>query len=282
MLDFHEENLKPWHLQYQLRQARKQVKALGNPKEIQRRNRLTILQWLYRWGFSTADILSDLLGRANRSHARRLADDGWMRAVSIKGYPTYYVLTERGLAEAIHHSSELFEYKESDPYRVHLPTLHHYLVAQAETITAIKNGWFSDYRTERMSRFDKNNHPLKVPDVIFVSQVESEFQGMVDQYIGVEIELTGKWKRNLDLFITNIIDDLQNSRFRLFVIISDSQAILDRYREAFQPGKKVKIWKKLPGGKFADTGEILVTPNWSPEYVLFRSIGSALPYPAVK
>lgn len=260
--------------------GRNTIKQLGSPKEIQRRNLLIVLAWIHKWGFSTAEILSDLLGRANRSHARRMEKDGWIRSVSITGYPTYYVLTEKGQAEAIRHSSVLLEYKESDPYRVSLPKLHHDLVTQKETITAITQGGYRSFITQRMFDFDKNCKPLKIPDVILIDCVDGEFEKEVDELTGVEIELTPKWNHDLDMFVTNIIDDIQLGRLVKFLIISDSRAIRDNYEKAFQPGRQVPRWDKASGIQFKKTGETLEIPSWVPSRVFFREVGDAkLSYP---
>lgn len=254
--------------------GRATIKTLGNPRDIQQKNLRTILDWLYRWGYSTSDILSELLGRKNRSHARRMEKDGWIRSVSVKGYPTYYVLTEKGLAQAIHHSARLFEYKEIDPYRVGLPKLHHDLTTQTETITAMRLGGYSDFITPRMYDFDKDSKPLKIPDTILIEQVKGEFANVINELTGVEIELTPKWHHDLDLFVTNIVDDIQHGRLAKFLIISDSKAVRERYRAAFRPGTKVKRWTKSSGSKFSDTGKQLVIPAWVPSRVLFREAGS--------
>lgn len=259
--------------------GRATIKKLGKPREIQRQNLLTILNWLYRWGYSTADILSDLLDRKNRSHAKRLADAGWIRPVSIKGYPTYYVLTEKGQAEAIHHSPALLEYPESDPYRVHLPNLHHNLIAQKETIKALRLGWYSDFMTQRMFRFDKDSKPLKIPDVILVEQTEGEFEKTIDLLTAVEIELTPKWNHHLDQFVTHIIDDLQFGRFYKALIISDLETVLNRYENAFEPGKKVPRWEKS-GIRFTDTGKPLEIPQWVLKRISFRHVNCEESYHA--
>lgn len=257
--------------------GRSAIKKLGSPKETQRQNLLAVLVWLYHWGYSTSDILSDLLGRRNRSHARRLATDGWIRPVSIKGYPTYYVLSERGLNEAIRRSSELYEYKEIDPYRVHLPTLHHYLIAQQETIFAMSLGIYDGYRTERMYKSVGNNAPRKIPDVMFYKEVEGAFGiELSERRTAVEIELTPKWNYHLDLFVTNIVQDIQDDHIWQCVVISDSPAILERYRAAFEPGRTIKLWKKDKGGKVSDTGETLTLDEWISEHVFFRPTASLL------
>lgn len=261
--------------------GRKAIKMLGKPRDIQQQNLRAVLDWLYRWGYSTSDILSDLLNRKNRSHALRLSKAGWIQAVSIKGYPTYYVLTKKGLAEAIHHSTELYEYKEIDPYRVHLPLLHHNLIVQKETITAMRLGGYQNFITQRMFNFNKDSKPLKIPDVILIEQVEGEFEKYVNELTGVEIELTPKWHHDLDMFVTNIVDDIQFGRLVRFLIISDSKAIRDNYEKAFRPGRQVPRWEKT-GIKFTRTDEILEIPKWAPKHILFREVGStAVNYPTL-
>jgi hypothetical protein len=254
--------------------GRNAVKRLGNPHDIQRQNMHKILDWLYCWGYSTSDILSDLLNRRNRSHALRLTKTGWIQPISIKGYQTYYVLTEKGLAEAIHHSEHLLEYKEIDPYRVSLPTLHHNLIAQKETIAGMQNGGYCNFITQRMFCFDRDCRPLKIPDVILIERVVTEFKEKVDELTGVEIELTPKWNHHMDMFVTNIVDDIQFGRLAKFIIISDSKAIRARYQAAFEPGTKVKRWEKASSIKFTDTGEVLEIPHWVPDRVFFREVGS--------
>lgn len=278
--DMREENLEEWLKLAQTFQARKNSQALGSPKEVQRQNLAKVLGWLYRWGYSTSDILSDLLGRKNRSHALRLVNAGWIQAVSIKGYPTYYVLTEKGLAEAIHHSPILLEYKESDPYRVHLPTLHHNLIAQKEAIAALV--WYPDFITPRMYQFDKDSRPLKISDLILVDKIRSDSNELVNLLTGVEIELTPKWNHHLDMFVTNIVDDIQFQRLHKVLIISDSKAIRKRYKNAFQSGTRVKRWEKASGNKFIDTRDDLVIPEWVFKHVFIREVGSTAstdPYP---
>lgn len=276
--DFKEENIKIWMAPYHTLEARNRVAELGSPSEIRQRNLRIVLEWLYRWGFSTGNIISNLLGRANRTHARRLEKEGWIRSVSVKGYPTYFVLTERGLADAIRHSTALLEYKEIDPYRVHLPNLHHDLMAQSETLAGLKGRWVSDYLTPRMYVFTGDHALKKIPDVIFIHLYRNEENRIDKQLLGVEIELTPKWNYKLDLFVTDVLDDIQFQRLNGYVIISDSNAILDRYAEVFRPGNKVKIWKCSDKGKTTHTGEIYTIPSWVSEYVLFRQIGSTKPY----
>lgn len=276
--NFQEENLGIWENTLKTQVARNYVKALGSPNEIRQQNLRTVLEWLYRWGFSTAEIISDLLGRANRSHARRLEKEGFIRSASIKGSPTYFVLTERGLAEATHHSRFLLEYREIDPYKVHLPNLHHDLTTQKLTVSKLHSGWANKFLTQRMYDFNGEDSLKKIPDVIFIHEALNTENQNIKELYGVEVELTPKWNYKLDQFVTDILDDIQFQRINGYIVISDSRAILDRYKEAFRPGNKVKIWKNSEKGKISDTGETYIVPNWVPNYVAFREIGSSEPY----
>lgn len=278
--DFKEENIKIWMATFYTLEARNRVAELGSPSEIRQRNLRIVLEWLYRWGFSTGNILSDLLGRANRTHARRLEKEGWIRSVSVKGYPTYFVLTERGLTDAIRHSTALLEYKEIDPYRVHLPNLHHDLIAQSETLAELNKGWFNDYLTQRMYNFTGDHALKKIPDVILIRQFRNEEKQIVKHLVGIEIELTPKWNYKLDLFVTDVLDDIQFQRIDGYIIVSDSRAILERYSKAFRPSNKVKIWKCSGKGKIINTGEIYTVLGWVPRFVMFRHLGSTEPYGA--
>lgn len=103
--DFHFENLREWSNRTKTYRGRDQLKQLGSPTEVQKQNLVTIFVWVYHWGYASAEIISDLLGRANRTHARRLTENGWLRKVALRGCPIYYVLTDKGLALAQNESS---------------------------------------------------------------------------------------------------------------------------------------------------------------------------------
>lgn len=278
--DLREENLDEWQRQTNTARGRRTAQSLGKPREIQRQNLIRVLVWVYHWGFSTADIISDLLGRKNRSHARRMEKDGWLCSVSIKGCPTYYTLTEKGLAVAENESParKLLDYKEVDPYRVHIPTVNHELIAQTETLAALKHGYFEDYLTPRMYVFPKDSTPKKIPDVILVRYFRAALGNeMVAELTAVEIELTTKRGIKLDQFATNMLEDIGEQIFRRFLIVTDSKAVFKHYEAQLKPKNQIKLWDctKI---KPVDTGKVYIVPEWAPRFVLFREVGSNEPY----
>lgn len=277
--------------------GRTTIKQLGSPKDIHRQNLLTVLEWIYRWGFSTSEIISNLLMRKNRTHARRLEESGWLRSVSIKGYPTCFMLTERGLAEVINHAEQLWEYKEIDPYRVSMNKFHHDCVAQSETVSALTNLWIRDYWTERMLWSDGKFPFKKIPDVIWVKnfdpdeveriverslqysfQIPLTFDEVISQIewadlIAVEIELSAKFAHKLDGFVGNCVDDLVNERFGYVIVISASKAIHKNYEEAFSPGRSVTVWEQGKNHQPVDGKLRIKIPDSIHERVFFKRIG---------
>jgi len=84
--------------------------------------------------------------------------------------------------------------------------------------------------------------------------------------MAVEIELTAKFERKLDDFVLGIILSLKATqekpaRFNSCAIISDSDAILKRYKAAFEPEKKVHAWKKDAQSKWHIDRQYEV-PEW--------------------
>jgi len=68
--------------------------------------------------------------------------------------------------------------------------------------------------------------------------------------IALEIELSAKWDRNLDDFILKIIRALKSSEGNIpyvdrFIVVSDSPAIVERYKQAIQPTSSFQTWTKI-------------------------------------
>jgi hypothetical protein len=95
--------------------------------------------------------------------------------------------------------------------------------------------------------------------------------------IGAEVELSAKWARDLDMFTLGIVRALQPSgdkpaRYNRFAIISDSPAIINRYRAAMQPGAALYLWKKDQRGHWVIDKTIKV-PDWLISKIDFHLIG---------
>lgn len=267
--DFKFENLLEWENRSKTRHGRNKLKQLGSPLEIQKQNLVKTAVWVYHWGFSSAEVISALLGRANQSHARRLVENGWLRKVSLRGCPIYYVLTDRGLTLA---QNESTFGEPLPPPHIKADNIEHDLLAQAEVIKALEDGCFHDYLTPRM--YDYQGGMRKIPDAILLRHVTDEFGEKIEK-TGLEVELNTKYELRLDTFATNILLDVEEQLCARYIIICGAKAVSRHYRKHFQPGNKIKLWdltKKKP------TGELYEVPSWAQKYVFFREPRSALPY----
>jgi hypothetical protein len=110
---------------------------------------------------------------------------------------------------------------------------------------------------------------VKRPDVAWMTKA-----GLT---IGAEVELSAKWARDLDMFTLGIARALQSNsdkpvKYNRFAIISDSPAIINRYRAAMQPGVVLSMWEKDQRGHWA-IGKTIKVPDWLIGKIDFHLIG---------
>ena len=256
----------------QLAVARNVLAATSkSPRQLGNESRQIVIDWTYRWGYTTAMIIQHLLGRTSGGYAQKLARQGWLVATKTEsGMPNaYFTLSMQGLQEAERNTEELFRYPEIDNYKVNQQQIRHYLIAQNATLNGLHAGIIARYETERM--FDQSGDKLGVkrPDVVWHTQAGLK--------IAVEIELSAKWERTLDEFvlgITKALHSTENSpaRYNRFAIISDSKAIIERYQAVMQPSVNLSIWKKNQRGHWIIDKTISV-PNWLINKIDFQLIG---------
>jgi len=114
--------------------------------------------------------------------------------------------------------------------------MRHDALAQIKTLDNLKSDSNSivDYLTEREIAH-RSARGIKRPDVVWIRDNGKR--------IGVEIELTAKWGRDLDEFVGGCVTALERE-FSMIVVYSDSPALLTRYQKAFEPGTTFHIWDK--------------------------------------
>ena len=105
----------------------------------------------------------------------------------------------------------------------------------------------------------------KQPDVVWVHASGKR--------CAVEVELTAKWGRQFDQFVSSCLLALAgtNARYDLIALISDSPAILRRYAAAFEPGYRYRIWERDARGHWQSVGTREV-PAWARERVLCKRV----------
>lgn len=236
-----------------------------SPLQRGEEKRARVLDWLYRWGFSSSEILRQVAGQKAKGYAKQLTRRGLLIETKTEsGTPVFfYTLSKSGLEEVERKAMMLYAYPELDPYRVQQQQIRHYLIAQEATVSALTSGTISAFMTEREYN-DGDETGKKRPDIVWIVSEEK---------IGIEVELSAKWERRLDDFITGIMRAIKSGDYQRFFIVSDSPAIIKRYAEAMRPGAKTRIWKKNARHHWEVSKEITI-PEWVIESVSFNLLES--------
>jgi len=171
--------------------------------------------------------------------------------------------TGRHLAEVNRESQMPYECR---PERINQNHLLHDEMAQRATAERLADGTITDYITEKEMQ-GRSMNCVKHPDVAWVFP-----DGLK---VSVEIELSPKWERDLDVFVHSTLVSLSKkdgpARFDRMVLVTDSPAILKRYQAAFLPGASYSLWRKNDKGRWAAVQKVEV-PSWSTERIMWKMI----------
>ena len=243
-----------------------------SPRLIGAQKQRIALDWIYRWGWSSATILDLATGGGRTGLATRLVKNGLLAATKtesggVKGAPnSLLTLTSKGLDEAERHCVDLIQY-DVDPYRIDQTKLRHDGLAQRATANSLNSGSTKHFKTPK-ELAAKSDKETKQPDVIWITKD--------DKRIGIEIELSAKWERRLDQFVNSCIISMSaeanaiNCVDRIY-LVSDSKAIITRYKEALTPDRLYKLWSKNDRG-FWMSDKLTKVPEWTKDKISFQFI----------
>lgn len=228
-----------------------------SPVEVGQIKAKKALLWVYRWGWSTSTILEVVGGAKGSGLAARLVRKGLIRATKTEAGPAAGVplailtLTQEGqnqVEKFIENQDDLIDY-QLDPYRIDQSKIRHGQLAQSATAKNLLDGGIVDYITEPMGA-SKSKKYVKQHDIIWICAD--------GERIGVEVELSAKWKRKLDEFVLSCVLSIQNKVVSRIYIATDSKAIQNRYSIAFEVGHEFGKWEKSELGFSKQVGKYKV------------------------
>jgi len=227
-----------------LAQARQELAERGmSTRALGRERLLDACTWVYRWGWSAPTII-DLLGGSRRGLAARAVAAELMSETKtaaggvLEDVPKKILtLTDAGIAFVEKHLTEDQLLEPEDALRINQTNLRHDFLVQKATVKNLTTGKIADYLTPKEIA-EASKKEEKIPDAIWIMPDNRK--------MAIELELTAKFKRKLDDFVWGIASALTSNppRFDGCAILSDSQAILTRYKTAFTPGKKIARWER--------------------------------------
>jgi hypothetical protein len=249
-----------------------------SPRERGMQKQTQALDWIYRWGWSSATIVDSLSGTTGRGLSSRLIKNKLLKRTrtesggGVQGVPNYILtLTKAGLQIVERDREKLLLYN-TDSTSISAHKMRHDYLAQSLTLTMQKNlpGFY--FKTEKeFAKFSEKH--IKQPDIIWAS-CEKNCKGTGE--IAVEIELSRKWDRDLDHFIHSCLLLLAQKKADLIFIISDSQAIIDAYEKAFEPGMTYSRYEK--GNNRWDIAETYPILPWSKGKIKFSNVMDFNPF----
>jgi hypothetical protein len=217
-----------------------------SPRERGEQKVTEALVWIYRWGWSSPSIIDSLCSTARRGLTRRMVKRGLIVSTrtesggALKSIPNYILtLTKAGLVEEERNHNEQVKYI-IDPLRIDQGKLRHDFLCQKITQDALHAGKIKEFKTEKeMSSASAKD--VKQPDILWIFA-----DGMRS---AIEMELSGKWERDLDDFVRRLVLSLRSTdetpaKFDTAVITSDAPKIIDRYATQINKIAKYNKWVK--------------------------------------
>lgn len=240
-----------------LAQAREDLRTSGDTSTSARqrgKDKMRFaLDWVYRWGWSSPSVIDLLSGAKRRGLCAKLVKAGFLietktaSGAILEDIPSKIItLSERGITEAERFRETMLDY-DTNPYKVNQSLLRHDTVAQRATANNMAQGKIIDFATPR-ELAAKSIRNMKQPDVMWVMPDNRK--------VAIEVELTAKYERKLDEFVLGIIISLQPksdkpAKFDQCAIVTDSDAIIKRYKPAFESDHKVSRWVKNSQSKWS-------------------------------
>lgn len=244
-----------------------------SPRQVGQEKALTILHWIYKWGWTSPRIV-DLLCNDTKL-VNKLVKKGWILKTRTESggaerdVPAFILtLTKNGIIEVerhLHKEEDLLP-SDTNPLKIKQALLRHDHLGQYITATSLLKGNISDFLTPLMMN-RKSESGIKQPDVVWVNNGKK---------YAIEVELTGKWKRDLNMFVMAVLRALLPTKGGEIIyagcfILSDSEAILARYKTAFRHGSVHDSWQKNTTRHWVKNGTFTI-PKGIEEKLAWRKI----------
>lgn len=242
---------------------------------------LAAARWVYRWGWSTPTIVDLIASPGRRGVAARLVKRGWLSshptpsAGGMKGVPAeILVLTQDGVSEVESDLSEsdLLPYPAKPDQTIPWHQLRHDCLVQLWTARRLAAKKIKSFSTPR-EILSQSLSGIKQPDAIWTIATPAK-----NLQVGVELELTAKKDRELDQTILALLKAVQPEigsalpgPLDAVVLLSHSQAILDRYRRVLAPGASLTIYERDSSRHWKSAGTTKV-PDWTKGRFFFEKV----------
>jgi DNA-binding MarR family transcriptional regulator len=196
---------------------------------------LTSLEWIYRWRYTTPDIIKSLLQINNNHHYKLIA--GWEEKGFIRKIKTAHlrfrnilIITNRGSEFLQAYSNAVIISPLIDKTKIRISGMQHCLAIQSFSLSMILPE--TEFETEHELRLSQKPG-TKVPD--FLVYDENKLK------TAIEIELSAKSNEQTEIAFSHALEGLKENKFDNLIYASSSRAILRKY-EKLSKKKEIGIW----------------------------------------
>lgn len=263
-----------------LAKARAVFKEQGITPQQRAREKIALsTSWIYRNGYTSADVLARLVGAKTRPGiAAKLVKWGLAKSTYIegggviRGVPAYlYTLTLSGIEEALNHVDIPLRY-DTEPYRaINRATVLHNMVAQNLTVSALSTGKIDNYFSERELlklnadevKEEESTYSAKIPDALWITG---------QNRTAIEVELSPKWGRELDQFIEGLLVGMDQGRWDDAIVYMKTKQTASRYAEVCSEGASVPHWVLSPSKRYITQGNQRILTRKESGKITFRTL----------
>lgn len=257
------------------REAATTALAGHSPRELGAKKRLAALRWVYRWGWSTAQIIDLVAARGRRGFAARLLRQGLLDAHpceatgGVRGVPAQVLtLTPAGVEEIEPHlhDAQLLGYPRQATSLIIWRQLRHDVLVQHATAKAWVAEGIEAFRTPRELQ-KQSIKGQKQPDAVWHK---------AGRVVALELELSVKVGREFDQTILALLSVLgrlpgHQKLYDDVMLLSSSAAIITRYQRALQPGARLQLWERDAARRWEPQGNLQV-PEGAIKRIHFQEI----------
>lgn len=217
-----------------------------SPKVRYQQKLMAVLEWIYRWGYTSDAIILGIVGTKRAGFGKKLVDAGWLatvRAPVNADVRNLYILSDAGLAEVARRHPEVLPYPEA--YGRISGLVRHRLAIQWLVLTNARDNHLSE--REVRIRASEESH--------------KEFDALIyldGREIGVEMELSPKYGPKLDAFLVDCLDWTEVANHHV-IVSSDSDAILRNYQIRLET-RQLHRYAQDSNGHWKAKGRVAIDP----------------------
>lgn len=200
----------------------------------------TLISWLWRWHYSTNQVIAELLASSAavaRNLTARLEKVSLLRRVEsdeLQG-ANLWMLTTDGCSVAAELDDYLPAHYDTRPSTIDHRKVRHEISLQWFIARAQAQGKIHSPMPDRLLRANAEGYE-KISDCLCTDTHGNR--------LSIEVERTEKTDRRLDLFLWGLLRQLQANEVHQVIVVTQIRGLVERYRATLSSPEGITRWRK--------------------------------------